>query len=279
MSADVKEIVVAMDNSRYSLSAAAWGAHLTLAFGGNLTLVHVLEVRHLNTAFFADLSSALGVSPVDHSYENYENAIEERGKNILMAGEQVARSLNVTPKTVLTRGVLHEEIKTITKEADLLILGRRGDHSGYGSHLFGAEGERAARHVDCSCLVVPENYAAMTRIVVGIHDSGPSRSAQRWTERIHASFPEAEVNPVHVIELADKNYHDRGMVERVGDQPVEVVTGNAEYVLVEKCRESAETTLCIIGATGHTRTLKEIILGTTSFHVLHKLTGPVLLAR
>jgi nucleotide-binding universal stress UspA family protein len=67
--------------------------------------------------------------------------------------------------------------------------------------------------------------------------------------------------------------------ESVGDSKVEIAAGDPEQVLVERCQEDPEKSLCLIGATGHTRTLKEIILGTTSFHLIHKLRGPVLLAR
>ena len=64
----------------------------------------------------------------------------------------------------------------------------------------------------------------------------------------------------------------------MGPHTVEIIHGTPEKVLIDVCRDLPEKTLCLIGATGHTRTLKEIILGTVSLHLLHKLKGPVLLA-
>jgi nucleotide-binding universal stress UspA family protein len=166
MKGQLRDIVVAMDNSPFSLTAVNWGANLAKTAGSRLTLVHVLEIHYLNSSMLADISSAIGVVPIEHAFENYKNALSERGKNIISAGEKICQTLGVSAESRIVHGIFHEEIKEITRDTNLLILGRRGDHSQFGRHLLGASGERAIRHVDCSCLIVPENYCPPEMVAV-----------------------------------------------------------------------------------------------------------------
>ena len=272
----LRRIVVAMDGSRSALAAAAWGAHLAAPTGAELLLAHVIEVRLINAPFFADIGGVLGAAPYEHLLAGLDVAMEERGKNILGAGEQVCAAKGVRPQTCSERGVFAEVIQELCREASLLILGRRGESAGHGRHLLGSEGERAIRPVDCSCLAVPEAFAEPQRLVVGVNGTGPSRSAVLWAEYLREVFPGLTVRPVHVVE----NGTGEAIVpDTVAGVPVATEHGRPEDVIVSECSGEEVETLCLIGATGHSRTLKELILGSLSFHVLHKVRGAVLLAR
>jgi nucleotide-binding universal stress UspA family protein len=276
MKGQLRQILVAMDSSQYALTAAEWGAHLAAAASAELVLAHVVEIRFLQGPLFVDLSGMSGAGPYEHVYENFRNALHERGRNILAAGHGVCEDRGVEAKTEIVQGVFSECIEELSQEANLLILGRRGDNFEHGLHLMGSDGERAVRQVDCSCLIVPREYTPPRRVVIGVEDSGPARSAARWAEYFHEVFPGLEMQPLHIC---DSPATDAFAATRVAGQPVECREGEPEEELIKACSEDAERTLCVIGATGHTRTLKEFILGTLSFHVLHKLSGPVLLAR
>ena len=137
MQEPLRNIVVAVDNSRFSLAAVEWGAHLAVESGANLTLVHALETRYLREAFLVEFSSAIGVVPVENAIESYKNAFRERGKNILASGEEICRKIGAVAKSKLVEGIFYEIIRDITKDATLLILGRRGDYANMGFHLLG----------------------------------------------------------------------------------------------------------------------------------------------
>lgn len=264
-----------MDGSAFALSAAAWGAQLAAHSKVPLTLLHVLELRLVTAPLFADISGALGAAPFEHAADGLNAALNERGKNIISAGREICAGHGVEARSRMEPGVLAEVVREITHDDDLLVLGRRGESAGHGRHLLGTEGERAIRMADCSCLATPEKFRAPTQIITGANDSGPARSAMAWTEYFHEIFPDARLQPLHVTEeREDRSFEG----ETVAGHEVEIVHGDPEEVIVSAGAGEDES-LCLIGATGHTRTLKEIILGTLSFHVLHKTSGAVLLAR
>jgi nucleotide-binding universal stress UspA family protein len=276
MKGKINEIVVAMDGSPYSLTAARWGAELAKRDAAELVLVHVVEARLMQSPLVLDISGFLGAAPLEQVAAQLHEGMELRGQNILAAGMEVAASCGVEATARLVSGVCAEAICEACENANLLVLGRRGEHAPHGRHLMGSDGERALRHVNCSVLVVPEEYVAPSRIVTGVNDSGPARSAIAWTEYLHEAFPGLEICPVHVCEQAD----DQAFADtQVAGEAVQCVPGDPEAELLRICGEVPKATLAVIGATGHTRTLKEMILGTLSFHMLHRLAGPALLAR
>lgn len=276
MKGSLRKIVVAMDNSDFAVTAAHWGAHLAASAEAELMLVHVVDIRYVDGPWFADISGALGAAPYEQVVQNLTNAMMERGTNILTVGEDIAKQYDVTAQTRLLKGLFVDVMKEVTDDANLLVLGRRGDDFSTGSHLLGTAGERAIREVDCSCLAVPETYQAPAKILVGINDSGPARSARRWGDYLHDVLPKLVMRPIHV---RDSKTDTSFAGETVGGVEVELLDGDPEDVLISETKEDPERTLCIIGATGHSRTLKELLLGTLTFHVLHKTKSPVLIAR
>ncbi len=276
MKGTIRKIVVAVDNSSFSLTAAHWGAHLAAAGECELVLVHVVDVRYTEGPWFADISGALGAAPYENLVQSLGNAMSERGANILSGAEETANAHGVEARTKLLKGLFMDVIREETEDANLLILGRRGDDFSTGSHFLGTAGERAIRQVQCSCLVVPEHFVEPTRLVVGVNDSGPSRSACAWAEYLREIMDGVRVQPIHVRTPKDETDYTNATV---AGEPVQIVDGDAEKILVEECMKQPEQTMCIIGALGHSRTFRELILGTLTFHVLHKTTSPVLIAR
>jgi nucleotide-binding universal stress UspA family protein len=276
MKGSIRQIVVAMDNSQFSLTAAHWGARLAAAAQAQLLLVHVVDVRYIDGPWFADICGALGAAPYEHLVQSLTTAMTERGTNILMMGEQIAAEHGVKPATKLVKGLFVDVIQELTRDANLLVLGRRGDDYSTGSHLLGTAGERAIRQVACSCLVVPERWQEVSKMVVGVNDSGPARAARQWAEYLRQLIPTLTVVPIHVRQPHEQA--DFGG-QSVAGQPIDLRDGQPEMVLAQECAAEPERTICVIGATGHTRTIKELILGTLTFHLLHKVKSPVLITR
>jgi len=277
MKGSIRQIVVAMDNSTFSLTAAHWGAHLAAAAPqAELVLVHVVDVRYIDGPWFADICGALGAAPYEHLVQNLTNALTERGANVLAMGKQIAAEHGIVPQTKLLKGLFVDVIREVTQEANLLVLGRRGDDYSTGSHLLGTAGERAIRQVGCSCLVVPESFREATTMVVGVNDSGPARAAMRWADYLRQIIPGLVVKPIHV-----RQPHERSDFAdlQVAGAPVALLDGDPEALLAGECAADPERTLCVIGATGHARSFRELILGTLTFHLLHKVKSPVLIAR
>jgi len=87
-------------------------------------------------------------------------------------------------------------------------------------------------------------------------------------------FADCAVKPLHIRE---KDNDDDYSGSQVAGAELELADGNPEEALVAACQD--EKQLAIIGVTGHSRSLRELLLGTLSFNVLHHVQGPALLAR
>ncbi|MEA2011531.1 MAG: universal stress protein [Verrucomicrobiota bacterium] len=275
MRGKLRKITVAMDASNYSLTAAKWGAFIASHVGAELELLHVVDIRVMNSPFLADISGALGAAPYEEFVPKMKVLMQERGEDILKGGVSACKEFNITPSTKVESGILNEVIENTSQNTDLIVLGRRGEHFNIGLHLFGSDGEKLARHAGCSCLIVPDFFSLPKRILIGVHNSGPSRSAGHWGEFLSEIFPDNEVFPIFVRE--DEN--EVSEFKKIAGKDVIVREGNAEDELISFCSENPEFTILVVGATGHTRTLKEFIIGTVSSHLLHKTESAVLLAR
>src|SRR5690606_5706152 len=127
MKGSIRKIVVAMDNSDYSVTAACWGAHLAAAAEAELLLVHVVDVRYVDGPWFADICGAIGAAPYAQVVQNPSSATTDRGSNLLARGTELCRGRGVVAKSLLLKGLFTDVIREVTQDAHLLILGRRGD--------------------------------------------------------------------------------------------------------------------------------------------------------
>ena len=83
---------------------------------------------------------------------------------------------------------------------------------------------------------------------------------------------EAEESASKILNEAIQLAQDHGLKPHA-----QLVHGNAESEILSHC-EKAKASLIVMGAYGHTR-IRELILGSTTSHVLRKATVPVLLVR
>ena len=129
------------------------------------------------------------------------------------------------------------------------------------------------RNADCACLIVPDSWDKPKRMVIGVDNGGPARSAIRWATFLAEIIPDMEVLPIHV-----KEKHSELKIDKVANRPIQLLEGNVEEQFLNICGDDMNT-ISILGATSHTMSLKEMILGNLPTHVLHKTSGPVLIAR
>ena len=142
----LRKILVPLDFSDCSLKALKYALALARQFGGELTLLHVVEA-----AFYAtDPSLAAPMYPEEEMRLFAEKKLAMLARSAL--GDQV-------PAALLVRlGQPVVEISALAREAniDLIVISTHGN-TGLKHFLLGSVAENVVRHAPCPVLVVREH--------------------------------------------------------------------------------------------------------------------------
>jgi nucleotide-binding universal stress UspA family protein len=109
-----KSIVCAVTGSEHARRAALKAATLAREAEAYLTYVYAVDLTFLK-------GGRTGLA----SFQEVGQSLEELGRHILDAAEQIARTEGITPRKVMRKGPVQEVLKTVILEqkADLLVLG------------------------------------------------------------------------------------------------------------------------------------------------------------
>jgi nucleotide-binding universal stress UspA family protein len=139
-------IVVGIDSSNHSMTALEWAMREAAVHGEPLTVVTVEVV----------VASGWGGSQVyGVDYELRDKAQKAAEEAVAAAAQKLGDG---APKSVTVKAVLGqpaEQMLEAAKEADHLILGRRGT-GGFNRLTLGSVSSQVAHHADCPVTIVPD---------------------------------------------------------------------------------------------------------------------------
>lgn len=137
----LKKIVVGTDGSENSVAALRWAISEAKVHGASVEVVYTWE--------FPPVIDPLGVSMLPNAQDMDSSAtrlLEE------VMGKVDASGANVTTKVL--RGAPASTLIGAAKEADLLVIGRRG-HGGFMGLLLGSVAQQVVHHAPCPVVLVP----------------------------------------------------------------------------------------------------------------------------
>ncbi len=275
----IKQILVPTDGSAYASIGVAYCVELARQHGASLTGLHVIDIKLLEGPFLRDISASLGTAP----YVNYQNNIslllEERGKAALESFAERCEKAGVPFESQQVVGSVPHVLAEKSELADLLVMGRGGEHGEWLNGLLGSTTEAVVRHADCPVLVTGREQARLERILVAYDGSSHARNALQFA----TSMGEAWSVPFEVLMIGDdgcealmeeaRTYLEAHALEI----EYTVLEGDPRDVIVDYSKEH-ETDLIVMGAYGHSR-VRELLLGSTTQYVINHSPCPVLLVR
>jgi len=278
----IKTILVCTDGSLYGDTACEYAINLVKKLDAKLLALHVLDSRMLEGPMMADISGWVGAQPYGAQLQQFRQLMEQKGEAVVNALNDRCTDAGITPETWLKMGhparvILEEETR-----AELLIMGRQGEHADFIGGMPGSNVERVVRHSAQPCLITPSQYQPITKILAAYDGSGNS------AEALHEAI-ELAVGlecPLIILsvdegdeEKARQNAIDGVAMAKSHDLETEslVVAGVAEKVILEQA-SAHNCDLIIIGAYGHSR-IRELILGSTTTYLISHATIPVLISR
>lgn len=276
----IKNILVPQDGSAYGKAALDYSVWLARKFGAGLTGLHVVDIVSLEGPFLHDLSGSLGFEPFLNFSTRMREALEARGKTILGAFEEACKDSGAECETLISFGIVANEICDRAKIADLVVVGRRGVNAQFEYGLLGSTTESVIRRSPKPVLVVPETFKEPKKPLLA-YDGSPNaskamHSAAEWAKMLDL--------PLTVITATASGEED-GLLEEARqylkpygiEASFKSLKGDAPIVIESHYKDNGHD-LLFMGTSHHSR-LIEMVLGSTTEHVMRTVAGPFFLER
>jgi nucleotide-binding universal stress UspA family protein len=150
MTGPVQSILVYIDGTEESITAAQYAILLSQATGSKLEALYVVNTRALNDLVKTRIF-------LREEQEEYQRDIEVDADKYLEHVRELGKQRGVHVETTKANGSVHQEIKRLVNERsiDLLVLGQLSQIKSRRDEFYN-EAERAMRSVGCSVLIVKD---------------------------------------------------------------------------------------------------------------------------
>lgn len=282
------KLIAFIDGSAYAQSVldhAGWVATNTAA---SVDVIHVIGRRDLSSAPF-DLSGSLELGArsnllnelAEHDAQRAKLA-QQRGRLIVDAG--VKRLLEAgVPAAVgkLRNGDVVEAVQELEKEADLILVGKRGEAADVAKLHLGSNLERVVRTSTKPVLVASRAFQPVKRFMVAF-DGGAS--VMKAINHIAAGKLFVGLEG-HLVTAGSDTTEARGKLEAAANVlrsagysiHTHIEDGEPEKVIASHA-EADHVDLLIMGAYGHSR-IRSFIIGSTTAEMIRSVRCPVMLFR
>ncbi|MCF6444474.1 universal stress protein [Nereida sp. MMG025] len=282
--AELEKIVALVDGSVYSESVCDHAAWVAEKIGGHVVVAHVIGRREAK----ADLSGNIGLGARSKLMEELSALDEERaklnhkrGRAILEDAEARIAEKGVSVSTVLRQGDLVQELGKLAEDAELVIVGKRGEAADFATMHLGSNLERVVRSCTKPILVTSRAYQPIEDFLIAF-DGG--KSSLRAVDHVARAklFKGLEAKVVtagtDTAEVRQKLDGAAAMLKGAGlTVTTEIAEGQAENAIADRIGDGAADML-VMGAYGHSR-IRSLIIGSTTTQMIRSCQVPLLLFR
>lgn len=272
----ISTILTATDGSQAAAVAERFAVGLAKRLKARVLGVSVIE-DHRARGFKED---GLGVAPP--ATDAMSAYLKARAEASCRRVAELARGEGVECQCEIVQGIADDLVVERGQQADLLVVGRDGQHKDFRTGLVGATVNGVVRKTARSSLVVPDSAQLSGPLLLAFDGSPGSRVAATLAVELATKIGE----PVHVfVDSKDKGRaiarfdEVRGLV---GSLPVPVreissTLGRPDVKIVDSARE-VRASIIVMGAYGRNR-ITEYFLGSNSAAVIRTSPIAVLVAR
>jgi len=282
-------ILACTDGSLYSKSIyqhAAWASKQMN--GASVHLLHMLNPHH-EKPLTSDFSGSIGLGSRDALLKELveleaANAkiAQKRGQAILEDAEVILKTEGV--ETIIANqkhGKLSDEIQKYERDADLVVIGKRGQNADFETGHLGSNLERVIRSCQHPVLVASRAYTPLKNFVLAFDGSISAKKAVGYVAT-HSLLKGLHCYLLHVGSGNPKIEAQLAEVERTlkaegFEVTIEHRDGEPEKVISEVVSHD-HIDLLVMGAYGHSK-IRQFIVGSTTTAMVREVKIPVLLFR
>ncbi len=275
----IKRILVTTDGSESAAIGVRYAVALAERQKASILALHVVDIKLLEGPFLRDLSASLGTAPYVNYQGNIAMLLDERGKAALDYVKNLCASKDIPCETELHTGIVPRVIVEKSELADLIVMGRGGEHNDFLEGLIGSTTEAVVRRASTPVLVTGHDTPGRDSFILAYDGSTHAKAALK----VGVAIAEQEKRMMHLLVVGDKGAnqwleeaqeylqsHEIALdcIQKSGD-PGEVITAYAR-----ECSAG----LIVMGAYGHSK-LRELVLGSATSYTINHAPCPVLLVR
>jgi nucleotide-binding universal stress UspA family protein len=287
----MKRVLVCTDGSAFAQSTYHYAAWFATRLTATVDVLYVTNEHSQAAAEARNFSGSIGVDAADTLLNKLVELEHEKAKlnhqraqYILQDAQQAfadqgIEAVNLTHET----GSLIDRFDEFEAQADLIVLGKRGETAELASGHLGANLERIIRTSHKPCLVTSRQFKLIERLLLAYDDSPSCKKVLSFL----IDSPAFQGLELHIVTVA-KNVEDEIAIARIdeakeqarkgGFEPICcLIEGNPEVAITQYAEETS-TDLLLMGAYGHTR-IRHLVIGSTTAQILRSSHIPVLLFR
>jgi nucleotide-binding universal stress UspA family protein len=272
----LQSILIATDGSDAALAAERYGVALAARLKARVAALSVIEER-VSLGLRAD-GLAIAPGPV----AAVEAFLKARAEAAVKRVVDAARARDCECSADASRGVADDRIVERGQNAQLIVLGRDGDHAQGRTKLIGSTVDGVIRKTGKGALIVPAGAELGGPVVLAFDGSPGSRVAARLAVELAQRLGQA----IHVfVDSKDKGRATARFDEvrrLLGGAQVPVREANSTLgrpdVKVVDTARSARAGLIVMGAYGRNR-MSDYFIGSNAAAVVRTSPVAVLLAR
>ncbi len=276
----IKRLLVPTDGSEPASIGARYAVALASKLGASVLGLHVVDVKLLEGPFLRDLSASLGTAPYVNYQGNIAMLLDERGKAALNDLAKRCEMAQVPCDSMQVTGIVPRAIVENADLADLVVMGRGGEHDQWLEGLVGSTTEAVVRRARRPVLITATAEVGTDRFLVAYDGSRHARQALHTA----AAFAVESAVPLELLVVGDEKREPtveeaRKYLQSHGNLEVTYHrrAGEPGEVIVQ-CAGEFGANLLVMGAYGHSK-VRELVVGSTTAYAMYHAPCPVLLTR
>ena len=280
----IKKILIPTDGSANSHIALEYGIYIARKMEASLTGLHVIDVNLIQGPVLTDISGAVGMPPYEGFFGDIEKSLEGKADFILKEFQERCQKAGVKSEVKKEIGKVSSIIIEQAQSTNLILMAKKGEHFHLKEGgLLGSVAEAIVRNSGKPVLITPENFIEIESMALAYDGSGPSMKALNLSLQLSRQ----NVWPLTVIIITADLKKASDLIDQIeaanekesplADCETITVAGKEADEIIKFIKEGS-VELMVMGAYGHNR-LRELLLGSTTSHVINKSPIPVLLVR
>jgi nucleotide-binding universal stress UspA family protein len=282
----IKKILIPTDGSANSLTALEYGIYIARKLNATLTGLYILDVNLIQGPMLTDISGSVGMPPYDGFFDAVETSLNEKADCILKDFQERCQKSGIRAEVKKTTGKISPIIIEEARNADLILMAKKGEHFHLKEGgLLGSVAEAVVRNSGKPVLVTPETFLEIESMGLAYDGSDSASKALKLSLELsdRAVWPltvviiTADAKKADTLSSQIEDMNEKHSSISTTDCEIIILSGKESDEIIKFIREGA-VELMIMGAYGHKR-LRELLLGSTTTHVIRKSPIPVLLIR